>query len=73
MAQSTTRIYKVINAPAVLGPGAVYRFRGPDRPAGTIGNVSVRGRRHRVRVAGYLVVDELHGRVAAAEFIDVYL
>ncbi|MFB7114222.1 hypothetical protein [Streptomyces sp. NPDC056190] len=72
MAQHPTRVYKAINASALLGPGTVFRFRAAA-PAGSVGTVTVAGRRVRVALQDYLVNDERHGRVHAAEFLDVYL
>ncbi|WP_405763947.1 hypothetical protein OHU34_43495 [Streptomyces sp. NBC_00080] len=67
------RIYTVINASAVLGPGAVHHFAAPDAPAGAVRTITVHGQRHRVCAEGYLVHDEVYGRIPAARFIDVYL
>ncbi|MEU2354548.1 hypothetical protein ABZ599_16525 [Streptomyces misionensis] len=64
-----TRAYLVINSNALTD--TVVRFRTPA-PAGSVGTVLVDGRRERVVLHDYQMVDG-HGLAYAAEFLDAYL
>ncbi|MFJ4988817.1 hypothetical protein ACIP9H_34075 [Streptomyces sp. NPDC088732] len=66
------RIYKVINAGALLGPDADSCF-AEDAAPGEVVTVVVNGRPVETALLDYLVDDDRHGRVLAAEFLGIYL
>ncbi|MER7497072.1 hypothetical protein ABT033_31305 [Streptomyces pharetrae] len=70
MAPRTLRIYKVINASEILGPGAVFRFPSAE-PVGSVTTVTIGGRTLRVLLHDHVVHTTPPGRLHAAEFVDV--
>ncbi|MFE9437025.1 hypothetical protein [Streptomyces sp. NPDC006640] len=70
----TLRIFKLLNPEALPGGRfeAPFLFPATERPAGAILTISVDDHDEAVlvRVLGYLVDDDVHGAVEAAEVIE---